>query len=264
MATKAVIAVIILLAVGWWWWWKKSQKPRWNYVSTSDWQRLLNQPTPLFSPARVCVFSFDDRKNNPDIEKLKAFNAAYCRKQGYDFQFFSEDLQGHPPYWTKVRLAQDLMSTGKYDFIMWVDSDAVIHNPNFRLETIFPAFQEDAFLVLASDPPRWNAPFNAGVWIFQYGPLAQQFCQDWLLKYPPAKWQKIDGKKWKCEACLWAGSSYEQGAGAELLSQDPYRKHVICLPWQALQAKEPNPLSFTLHFASPQTKAEIKEYSQDS
>lgn len=243
--------------------WKTKTKKRegletWTHVSKAQWQTLEHQR----SKAQVCIFSYDDRKNEPSIEKLKAINEAYCQKQGYEFLFFDRYPANLPPYWMKVKIAKDLVDSGKYNYVMWLDSDACVHNFNVRLESLF-AFHRDAFFVMAPDHERWTSNFNAGVWALKCGTMAKHFLEDWLMLYDASKWSQTESR-WSCQQCSWAGDAYEQGAGEKILKTETYAPYVIRLPWEILQNDTPTTLSFTLHFAGKMGKAQIKNYENTS
>ncbi len=109
-------------------------------------------------------------------------------------------------YWAKVFVTEyDLRS--EYDIVMWLDTDAVIHNFDFRLTDLF---LENEVFVFASDSPPWNGPFNAGVFLCK-GERERQLMEEWKSYYQPDLWFQENGK-WICKSDQWSDAAYEQGA----------------------------------------------------
>ncbi len=59
---------------------------------------------------------------------------AYCRRWGYDFICHEGTLDpSRPPAWSKIRLL--LENLGDYDWLYWLDADALVMNPEVALES---------------------------------------------------------------------------------------------------------------------------------
>lgn len=69
----------------------------------------------------------------PGIEN----KSVYCNMHGYDFycSYQSLDETRHPA-WSKILLIKKILLRGTYDWIFWTDADAVICNPNIKLEDL--------------------------------------------------------------------------------------------------------------------------------
>ena len=50
----------------------------------------------------------------------------YAKKNGFDIKLFNELVSDRPPAWNKILIMQKILDSGKYDFVFWIDSDAVI------------------------------------------------------------------------------------------------------------------------------------------
>lgn len=58
---------------------------------------------------------------------------AYCDRWGYDFVTFEGTLDPtRPPSWSKLLFVKDLLD--QYDWVFWLDADALIMNPDIPLE----------------------------------------------------------------------------------------------------------------------------------
>jgi len=85
----------------------------------------------------------------------------YCEKYGYDFR---EDEDVHdktrPPAWSKILLLLKCLNEGKenkYDYVVWIDADTLIMNPEKKLEDFIGALMGDSDLMVAKDWTRINS-----------------------------------------------------------------------------------------------------------
>jgi hypothetical protein len=208
--------------------------------------------------------SHDDRKST-DIEKLKQLNKEYCDKHGYDFHFFDRTDEKVPPYWIKVYEIQKLLS--RYDYVLWIDSDAVFHDTRARLESLSSLLSDEEFLIISSDSPMGvfgslrPAAFNAGVWMIKNTSIARVFMEDWITSFNPERWFLGRDRRWYCDACEWAGKFYEQGAGLELMKSERFCDKIVQVDWSVMQSAEPTRASFVLHFSGVD-KEKIKLYNR--
>lgn len=96
----------------------------------------------------------------------------YAEQHGYEIVVGDGNGQGRPPPWGKVPLLQRLLK--QYDFVLWVDADALILDASVDLETIVPADAFQAFAITTCAPGVGTSP-NSGVWAFRAGARAQRF-----------------------------------------------------------------------------------------
>ena len=60
----------------------------------------------------------------------------YADKHGYDFIYYDDIIdKSRPPQWSKVLAIQSVLNMG-YEWVWWIDIDALIMNPNIKLESI--------------------------------------------------------------------------------------------------------------------------------
>lgn len=194
---------------------------------------------------KVTVLQFDDRT----VEQLGLMvpllhaNAAYAARHGYDYQFIQRTSLDLPVYWLKPRLCRHFLENGS-DIVAWLDTDAVVHDQSRRIEDIFEGSE---VMVGAPDHPRWNQPFNAGVF-FVRGPGGARIMEAWSGLFAGTAWIRTD-TAWVCET-EWAGPDFEQGAfNAHLLSGLIADGALRLIDWEVLQSPQATPSAFTLHFA---------------
>jgi hypothetical protein len=206
---------------------------------------------------KIVIVQFDDRdvKELGVMQYLILRNAAYAKKHNYDHVFLQSINADIPPFWAKVFLASAYMAAG-YDMVVWLDSDAVIHDDSKTLEEFFAGEQAFGY---APDNPLWGGPFNAGVF-FCKGASAKELLTAWMSHYNPSMWEKIDGK-WRCKSPAWSGPEYEQGAFIEkILPAYADTGLLKKYDWEEIQSPYPLANSFILHFASIVYKYNIPIY----
>jgi hypothetical protein len=240
---------------------------KWITISNEEWNEwmsryrvkntTLNDRITIHSNrSRCCVVCYDDRKDEK-FEIMRTRTQRYCNTLDYDFKYYEKYDANVPPYWIKIKIIYDIMMTNEYDYVMWIDSDACVHN-YIAIPDIFKLGDENTFIVMAPDLPNSGLgsgrEFNAGVWILKNNDIGKEFIADWLDLFETKlyKYWKRNGKKWTCHRygipCLWAGVSYEQGSGVHLMTDSKYQQGVLQLPYQAMQDIISNIYAFTLHF----------------
>lgn len=124
------------------------------------------------------------------------------------------------PVWGKIDAVQKVLP--KYDWLFWMDMDAVIMNPDITVQGIlddlrakYPdgprAFEKNIDLVIAK--PTKDKMINAGVFFMRNTEWAQKFLN-----------AVQDSKKWYNQ-----GPSYEQGAMWDLIQLPGYKERVLLL-----------------------------------
>lgn len=170
-------------------------------------------------------------------------NRAYAAAHGYAYHHIGKIDLDLPVFWIKPFLLAHFLHT-TYDTILWLDTDAVVHDIDRRIEDFFVG---DEGLVYSQDLPVWPAPFNAGV--FACRKHALPLFQEWCGLFPQDQWMKDEHGKWQCLHEEWAGPAYEQGAFSQIIlpkyKDGPLLREVS---WKVLQNPFPTPESFTLHF----------------
>jgi hypothetical protein len=94
----------------------------------------------------------------------------YADRHGYDVVLGEPAASARPASWGKIPLLRQLLQT--YEFVLWVDADALILDSSVDLETAIPA---DAFQALAVPDCGVGVYPNCGVWALRSGDRAQAF-----------------------------------------------------------------------------------------
>lgn len=189
------------------------------------------------------VIQYDNR-HQYYLEKLMQKNKTICTNIK-EFQYIRhKDDNTISQYWIKVKITNELLH--QFEGILWLDSDAIIHNPQKLLHLIKST---DTFL-MSGDNPFSN--FCAGVWFVRNNKQGQHLIREWIQLY----YQKYshfwhfdyNTNQWKSNMPFAIHPCYEQPA---------FIKHILpkyqitSVPWNILN--NPNiPILFnesaTLHF----------------
>ena len=170
-------------------------------------------------------------------------NRNYAAAHGYAYYHVDKIDLDLPIFWVKPFLVAHYLDRG-YDTVLWLDTDAVIHDLGRRVEALFVG---DEGFVYAPDNPIWNSPFNAGV--FACKRHALPMLREWCSLYPRDDWFRNARGEWKCRHEQWAGPAYEQGAFVPTILPKYQDGGLLkSLPWETLQSPLPTGQSFSLHF----------------
>ncbi|HEY9218833.1 MAG TPA: hypothetical protein VIO94_12330 [Phenylobacterium sp.] len=170
-------------------------------------------------------------------------NGVYAAKHGYGYHFLNAHQADLPPFWQKPLICQRMLESG-YDAVCWLDTDAVVHDLDRRLEELFLGSEA---MIAAPDNPHWGTPFNAGVFLAR-GAAGAKLMARWSSLFAGTKWTRTPTAS-VCED-EWAGPSYEQGAfRVHLLDELTASGELRLEDWQTLQSPFPIPGALTLHYA---------------
>jgi len=204
---------------------------------------------------KVAVVQFDTRPPEKlgELMALVRRNREYAVRHGYDHHFIDRAPFDLPVYWQKPSLCRRFLEAG-YDLVLWLDTDAVAHDLDGRVEKLFVG---DETMVAAGDNPLWSSPFNAGVFAIR-GPRGLALMERWAALFAGTAWTRTE-TAWICRE-EWAGPDFEQGAFSRHLAPQLTKAGALrLLDWSILQAPFPLPGAFSLHFAGV-FKANIPAY----
>ncbi|KAI7862682.1 galactosyl transferase GMA12/MNN10 family-domain-containing protein [Spinellus fusiger] len=144
----------------------------------------------------------------------------YALQHNYAFvarsaEFAQQSYIHRRPVWGKIDTLEKVLP--KYDWVFWLDMDAIIMNPNITLDSLIHRFttthsnfSQVNWVVVK---PTHDPMINAGVLLIRNTPWTMQFLRD--LQGMTEWYQK--------------GPSYEQGAMWKLLQQPQHQPHVLVL-----------------------------------
>jgi len=197
-----------------------------KYTLKAQWQKLfysLANNNLLDNPSdkvnKFAIITFENRKNNKYVELHNNNITSYCKKWNYDYLFF--DKCEHNVYWCKMHFVLDALKSGKYDYVLWMDSDTIIKNKNISLDLIANKYSSDIFV--SSD--GGIAAFCAGVFMIKNSPIGISYIEKCINSYS----ENCVIKSENILKGFWTGLCYEQGI-MNMLIFDYFYKYTTCLP----------------------------------
>jgi len=123
-------------------------------------------------PGRICVVMLATPNILNYSQHAISANKLYSEHHGYGFRVFTEGLDPvRHPSWHKIRAVQQVLETGFYDYVFWIDADAVFTDFDARLEEIC----RESDFSFTTDPPMWSTLANGGVWMVRNTPGGRNF-----------------------------------------------------------------------------------------
>jgi predicted O-methyltransferase YrrM len=121
----------------------------------------------------------------------------YCKKHNYTFYVYRDKIEKNSsPNWSKA--GSILNHISDHEYIVWIDSDALIFDKNKKFETIIGKCAKNKYIIACEDIGK-NSMLNSGVLIFKSDSYTEN-----LIK----KWRDFDGNK---------SSLYASGGDQEIL-----------------------------------------------
>jgi hypothetical protein len=152
----------------------------------------------------ILVFMSDNRsiENENENEKEKAgyyalvaaINHAYCKKHNYDFIYYRPYLNNKNQInlyncidlntntlrhaaWSKL-LSTGMSLDSNYDYVVYIDSDCIFKDFNYKLESIIHSNSDKDILFFNNKPWGEHVPC-AGFYISKVANYTKQFFMDW-------------------------------------------------------------------------------------
>lgn len=169
---------------------------------------------------KILFITYDNRENNEYLLIHNTNINDYVKKYGYEYKYLNQCDKN--VYWCKIYLVLTELSTNKYDYVIWLDSDTFIKNFNIDIGQIFNMFSSDIFVGL--DNNTNYGLVNAGIFAISNTKVGKQFLSD-CVSGVNSKCFNIDGTL----GGIWAASCYEQGI-MNILIHDKYFSYTTVLP----------------------------------
>ncbi len=118
------------------------------------------------------------------LELTRERNAEYCKLHNFDFACTVSE-PAHPVTdggWEKIAMIQQAMQEG-YDFIVWLDSDAMIYDKSVDLRNACNIGKIGACWHRIPQLHHWNV----GVLYIHNTPETRKFIDEWYASYPAPK-----------------------------------------------------------------------------
>ena len=126
----------------------------------------------------------------PEIDNYSQYtidqNRKWAKSHGYDFFVYTEKLlKDLPINFSKIQYSLDLLSKGSYDYVMYIDADAIVHRMDYDIRHLIGRYMVGAKSVMfgedcysgrdCSKPGR----VNSGVFIVRNNDLGRRVMEKW-------------------------------------------------------------------------------------
>jgi len=143
-------------------------------------------------------------------ELSSAVNEKYAQIHNYDLKVCKVILdKSRPPAWSKIKLLQLWMLNSNYDWLWWIDSDAVITNLSIKLESII-SLATDEFIIISKNPDI----INSGSFLIKNSEKSKKFLSDVYNRK-----DCINHPWWEQQAMIKVLEREEYKNGAKYISQ---------------------------------------------
>jgi len=172
---------------------------------------------------KIGIITAEDR-NDEYIKYHDISFQKYCDLHNYDYiRTTNCSKEESTTYWCKIHKVKTALDSGKYDYVMWADSDTIITNLNISLGTIIKETGEPDIII--GKDTWFTSIINiicAGIFLIKNSKEGKSFIDECLSKINN-KPQCIYNNK---EQGIWAGICYEQGV-MNLLIREKYKNAYI-------------------------------------
>lgn len=166
--------------------WKKYVKEgHLEYISSYENKVLCRFYSYNFEKIGICSLTIGDEYKKT-VNKGIRTKKMYCIQNNYDY---IDDISVYensiPPAWSKVALL--LKYIDSYDYLVWLDADIMIMNPNYFIEEFILKFMGNKDIMVSRD----TLDINSGVIFVK--------CTEWSKKFFSEMWKRrniIDSRGW--------------------------------------------------------------------
>ena len=128
---------------------------------------------------KIAVCMWYDKAIEVYADIAKKINKRYCDNRGYDFIFSNtRNLPNRHPSWECISLLLNVLKTGKYNYVMWIDADACF---NFKstntIENIIKQNKDKDIIFSGDDPNYPHININMGVILLKNTKYSIDFCK---------------------------------------------------------------------------------------
>lgn len=143
------------------------------------------------STCKIAVFMVATPEIMNYAEYALKQNSEWCKKHSYDFFFYEKKAKGMndlPINFSKMQYAIDLLDTDKYDYVMYIDADAIVVNTEYDVRNLIDTFMSPTKIPKKSimfgedcyGPKECSKPgrINSGVFIVK--PSGREILKYWI------------------------------------------------------------------------------------
>ena len=194
------------------------------FYSVQPFSSSSSQNNISLNSSKIAIITAEDRDedyiNYHDLSFQK-----YCDLYGYDYiRTTNCPKEESTTYWCKIYKVKKALDSGKYDYVMWADSDIIITDPHISLGSIIKESGEPDIII--GKDTWFTSIINiicAGIFLIKNSKNGICFIDDCLSKINKKSSYCVHNNK---EQGIWAGICYEQGV-MNLLIREKYKNTYI-------------------------------------
>ena len=170
---------------------------------------------------KICLISLITENLEKEALQSNINKKKYCQKYGLDYKFYVGRMSERHPQWDKIQCL--IQNISNYDYVMWMDSDAVFNNFDISIiDIINENHNNDA--IFCHDPcydgQSKHLMVNTGVMIFKN--------TDWSSSVLNETWNSVeDYSVEKLEKHSYHGYPHEQGKICDILMSKNSNRYKI-------------------------------------
>ena len=150
-----------------------------NYIKNNLPERKsINQDLSIYNPNNKIAIVSLYTKEIKDYALESEYNiSSYAKKHGYTFYVYRKNLNNNfSPNWSKAEAIMNLIND--HDYIVWMDSDTLIFNPNKTFESIIGECSKRTQLMACEDVGK-KSMINNGVMIIKNHNYMKNILKNW-------------------------------------------------------------------------------------
>lgn len=163
--------------------------PSWYQITRTPWYGVAEELPTTTNPgnSKVAVFMVA----TPEITNYSQYtievNKNWCKEHNYDFYVFTEtSLPDLPINFSKIEYAKKLIESNKYQYIMYIDSDAMIIRKDYDVRHLIKKYMSGLESIMFGEdcfgPNDCSKPgkINSGVFIVKSNSIGKNILESWL------------------------------------------------------------------------------------
>jgi hypothetical protein len=135
--------------------------------------------------SNICIVTWFDDNVKEYAEITYIINKTYCDKYGYDIIKSNEKRTNLKPHWERIPLV--LKYLDKYDYVIWIDSDAIFNKDSPPITNVIEENKEKLFIFSGDVNDVSDNCINSGFFIVKNSPLCFPILENWYTNYDITK-----------------------------------------------------------------------------
>lgn len=180
-------------------------------------------------PSRICVTTIYNEAYVPMANITTLNFKKYCDIHGYSFEpILIEDGLEKTPHWQKIRVVKELLESGRYDWVFFIDLDCLIMNTTIKLERFL---SNEHFMIISGHEDQPDTPIlnSAGTHSLMTAQFLIKNCEQ-SIRFLEDVWaaketeDKIEVFDYEMRQVRYSGDKAEFKAGIKVLAPEKFNR----------------------------------------